>query len=404
MISLRSNKLRRAVFTAVPAAMLGSWLYASSRPGIWVDVTTGPLSLRIDVEGTLQAEASRQFGPPMTPGMWEFKLSFMAPEGADVAEGERILAFDDSQLQDRLQQATAELESALREIDKKLTGTTLRQRDHALTLEEARAKLTKAELKLERPAELVARQEVAVLELDRQLARREVDHLETTARLLDEGDAVELAILENQRDQASGRANDLRAAIERMTYRAPRDGSVIYVSDRRGEKKRVGDSVWLRDKVLAVPDLSRMSAEGLVDEADAGRLAIGQPVEFHLDAHPEVPFTGSIVAIGRTVQPRTRNSPLRVVRVEIAIPNTDQTRMRPEMRFRGTIEVERHENMLLAPLSAIHQTSEGPTVIRKSLLAENEVPVTLGPRSQRVVAILSGLDDGDRLRVGADEH
>lgn len=242
-MTMSGRHVRRFLMVALPSALVASWL-AGSAPGSWVEVYRGPLSVRIDVEGTLQADASRQYGPPATLGMWEFKVAFMAADGSNVSEGERLVDFDTSQLEQRLQKASAELDSALSEIEKKHTTTTLRQRDHALRLEEARGKLTKAELKLDRPEELVAKKEVAELELDRRVARQEVEHLETTARLLDEADEVELAILENQRDQASRRATELRAAIERMTIRAPRDGTVIHVSDRRGDKKRVGDAVW----------------------------------------------------------------------------------------------------------------------------------------------------------------
>ena len=210
---------------------------------------------------------------------------------------------------------------------------------------------------------------------------------------------MELAILEAQRDNALRRTNELQAAIERMTVRAPRNGTVIHVSDRRGEKKRVGDATWMRDKVLSLPDLSRMSAEGLVDEADAGRLAIGQPVELRLDAHPEVTFLGRIRGIAKTVQPRTRNSPLRVVRVDIALDETDPTRMRPEMRFRGTIEVERHEDVLLAPLAAIRQSEDGAHVERRRLLEGEDVRVSLGTRNDELVEIVDGLSAGDSIRV-----
>jgi HlyD family secretion protein len=41
-----------------------------------------------------------------------------------------------------------------------------------------------------------------------------------------------------------------------MTVRAPQDGIVVYQTNWRDEKKKVGDSVWFGEKILALPDLA----------------------------------------------------------------------------------------------------------------------------------------------------
>jgi multidrug efflux pump subunit AcrA (membrane-fusion protein) len=192
---------------------------------------------------------------------------------------------------------------------------------------------------------------------------------------------------------------ELEESIGRMTLLAPRNGTVVHVADRGGEKKRVGDSVWRQEKVLAVPDLRRMYGDGHVDESDAGKIAIGQRVELRLDAYPEVPFTGRIAAVGKTIQSLSWNSPLRGLKAEIALDETDTTRMRPDMRFRGRIEIDRVEKAVLAPLRAIHRLDGRPAVRRLGRLGEAPVPVTLGRGNEEMVEVLVGLAEGDRLRV-----
>jgi multidrug efflux pump subunit AcrA (membrane-fusion protein) len=184
-----------------------------------------------------------------------------------------------------------------------------------------------------------------------------------------------------------------------MTLLAPRDGTVVHVTDRAGEKKRVGDSVWRQEKVLAVPDLRRMYGDGHVDEFDAGKISIGQKVELRLDAYPEVPFTGRIAVVGKTIQELSRNSPLRGLAAEIALDETDTTRMRPDMRFRGRIEIGRVANALLVPIRAIDRIDGRPAVRRLGRLGEASVPVTLGRGNNEMVEVLGGLAEGDRLRV-----
>jgi len=391
---------RARVLVASIVLLLGWWMVATvgaDRASPWAVVTTGDLVLRVDVEGTLAAVRTHLMSPPPVRGGWEYKIKRMADDGSDVKQGDDVLTFDTSELERRHLETTAILESAEKEIEKKRTNIIMRRRDDDLRLAEAQAKLAKTRLQLERPEQFVAAKEIATLELDRDLAEKEVAYLENRRRLIDEADETELGILSEQRDQAALRVRELQSGIDRMTLKAPQDGTVIHVTDRRGEKKRVGDAVWRRDKVLEIPDLTEMVARGIVDESDAGRIEAGQPVELRLDAYPDVTFGGSIEKIGKTVQAKTRNSPLRAVRVDIALDETDQNRMRPEMRFRGQVEFGRRDDVLLIPMAAVTQTAAGALVSRRLLSGSEEVPVELGARNTEMVEVLSGLADGDQV-------
>jgi multidrug efflux pump subunit AcrA (membrane-fusion protein) len=178
----------------------------------------------------------------------------------------------------------------------------------------------------------------------------------------------------------------------------------VYVTNRSGEKKRVGDTVWRRDKVLAIPDLSEMAAEGRVEESDSGRIAEGQRVELRLDAYPEVTFAGTVRKIGKTVLPRTRNSPIRVVHVHVELDETDVTRMRPDMRFRGEVEIERAPNVLQIPLAAVVRVGSRAVVYRGTWRGTREVDVELGRSNDEYVEVLAGLGEGDSVAVEGRAH
>src|SRR6185295_5284639 len=130
---------------------------------------------------------------------------------------------------------------------------------------------------------------------------------------------------------------------------APGVGTVVYVDTGEGEKKKVGDSCWRGQSVLEIPDLRSMRADGEIDEADAGRLSVGQRVTLRLDAHPDDAFTGRVRSIGGSVRSRSDSNPLKVVKLEIDLDRTDPQRMRPGMRFTGTVEIERAARVLVAP-------------------------------------------------------
>ena len=91
-------------------------------------------------------------------------------------------------------------------------------------------------------------------------------------------------LLESKQREAASAVETSQASIRAMTTMAPREGTVIYVlNPRNGEKKKVGDSCWKAERVVEIPDLNRMKAEGEVDEVDAGRVAVGQRVTLRLD-------------------------------------------------------------------------------------------------------------------------
>ena len=212
-------------------------------------------------------------------------------------------------------------------------------------------------------------------------------------------------MLEGNRTRAERNVTEIEATIEQMTVRAPRSGTVIYVSDRQGQKKKVGDSAWRNDELIELPDLNSLIGRGEVDEADAGRVAEGQPFRIRLDAHPDIEYTGATASISRAVQRKSLSrNPLKAVRLELHFDETDVLRMRPGMRFRGAIETERITETLLIPSDAVFPSPDGPIVFRRTLLGHEAVAVTLGRRNATMVEVLAGLDAGDLVAATNPEN
>ncbi|HEU5263008.1 MAG TPA: hypothetical protein VFU34_00115, partial [Gaiellaceae bacterium] len=105
---------------AVAAAAVGVWAFGrgSVSDNVWVKVERGDLVLGVEVTGTLAAVGSDAIGPPPVGDVWDFKISMMAPEGKDVKLGEPVLGFDTSELERKLQEKSAESESAGKRIEK----------------------------------------------------------------------------------------------------------------------------------------------------------------------------------------------------------------------------------------------------------------------------------------------
>jgi HlyD family secretion protein len=407
--------LRPRIVIPVAALVLflfGGWSLrnklAADRQGEWVRASRGDLVSGLEVTGTLAALGSDILGPPQIDDVWDFKIAMMAPEGLDVKKGRPVLGFDTSDLRRRLEEKQAESDEALKQIEKKRSDLALQTKDERLRLAEAEAKLRKAELKLETTsaADITGITERKQALIDHSVAKTESTAIRSKLAAMQRAADAEIRLLQSKQQAAAQIVARTQDAIQRMTVVAPRDGTVVYVINPwRGEKKKVGDSCWKAERVIEIPDLTRMKADGEVDEVDAGRVAVGQRVTFRLDAHPDDEFKGTITAAGRTVtRKRGTQDPVKVLRVDIKLDRTDPAKMRPGMRFQGTIELDRAKNAVLIPRKAVFVSDRGPYVYRRGTLDVDVVQLKLGRENEEMVEVLSGLDSGDRVLVEkADE-
>jgi cobalt-zinc-cadmium efflux system membrane fusion protein len=132
-----------------------------------------------------------------------------------------------------------------------------------------------------------------------------------------------------------------------------------------------------------------------VDEPEAGSLRTGDPVTIHLDALPDAAFEGRLSSIGRVVQQASRGSALKVYKVEFSLDRTEPARMRPGMRLRAEIEVERIPGALVVRQEAITLRPSGPVLFVRVASGFDERPVRLGRRNARLVEILEGAAEGE---------
>lgn len=397
-----SRPVRAAVAAAalVAALLLGraavGWL---GRPAGSARVEKGELVVGVDVTGTLRAVESSSLGPPQVPDVWQFKIAMMAGEGEKVAAGRPVLAFDASELQQRLQTKQADLDAATTELEKKRVDIEATVANDTLALAEVEARLRKASLLAARPSELYSSIELEKAKLDLELAELEVELVRARIEATRRAGAEELRVLETNLAQVESEARQIQEAIGRMTRTAPRDGIVIHVTNWRGEKKKVGDSCWVAEQVLEIPDLTRMEADGEVEEARAGRVREGQKAVLRLDAHPDREYRGTVQSISRAVQEKSWRNPLKVVHLRLSLDETDPERMRPGMRFRGEIEIERREDVTLLPIAAVFNRPDAVVAYRRSARGWREAPLVLGARSAERVEVLDGLRPGDVVAV-----
>ena len=403
--SAEALRRRPVVWAATGLALTGLAGAALAGRGATVvsaRVHRGDLVATIEVEGELSAVRSVEVGPPLVRDVWEYKITYLAPEGAAVRRGQPLVSFDASSLMQQLQVKTAEFQEASTRIERRRMELQRDRGELGLQLAEAEAALGKARLKSEVPEELRARNEVRTSALDLKGAQQTVASLRARKASLEQAQDLSLRTLVNQRDRAQGRVAELRQAVEAMTVKASQDGSVIYKVGWSGQKKKIGDSTFFGEALLSLPDASSLRAEGQVDEADTGAVRLGQRVTLRLEALASRDVQGSVAAIARAVRRKSPRVPAKVLPVQIALARPDPL-LRPSMRFRGEIEVSRVAGLLLVPREAVLSRPTGAAAWVKRATGYRLVAIRPGRQDRRSVEVLDGLREGDEVATAGLE-
>jgi HlyD family secretion protein len=197
------------------------------------------------------------------------------------------------------------------------------------------------------------------------------------ARLAQAGDAVSAA----------------QARLGRTELRAPFDGTITRVYLNAGSF--VGPGIPVAS--LAAPG-GWVTAD--VDEADIGRVRVGQVARVTAEAYPGQTFTGRVTHIGRQVEARLGT---RIVRVRVDLDGTVGMRVGTNVDIR--LVEKTISDVLLVPVESVTAAADdGPRVflVEGGTLRRREVRT--GDSDQQFAAILQGVREGDQVAVGEPER
>jgi HlyD family secretion protein len=150
--------------------------------------------------------------------------------------------------------------------------------------------------------------------------------------------------------------------LDYCTIMSPIDGVVLNRAIEEGQT--VAASFNTPTLFTIVNDLTQMEVQTSVDEADIGKIKLGQNVEFNVDTYPDNIFKGSVAQI--RLQPVTTNNVVTYV-VILNAPNPDKKLM-PGMTATATIFVEEKANTLILSGKAVRFTP--PAAYLQKIMAE----------------------------------
>jgi HlyD family secretion protein len=399
------KKIKIIITAAIVVALIAFIIAAGSCSGSsefrLVKVKKGPFLITVHAVGQLESMASIYIGCPPIRRFWNYTISFMAPEGKFVKQGDVILRFDVKELREKLMVKQSELETGKKELEKIKLVEQETKDNLMLKIAEAQMREKKAKRKALQPDDVIAMNEMKKNSMDLELAEMQVRLFRSRVKNQILRMKTLLYTQESKIKELEGQVSEYREAIEKLNVKAPKPGMLVYATDEwNGKKKAVGDRCWVGSKILELPDLSQMQVAAVIPEPEAGKVKEGLPVEIRLDSNPDRVFKGKVKTLGRIFRTKSNDQPAIVFDVTIDILDPDPELMRPGMAAGVDIIVSSKETILQVPESAIIYHEEGLFVRKKNFLAKKMVPVTLGVRSGGMVEVLTGLKENDRVIIG----
>ncbi|MBI2875468.1 MAG: efflux RND transporter periplasmic adaptor subunit [Candidatus Tectomicrobia bacterium] len=277
-----------------------------------VRIARGDLSATISATGTVNPVVNVLVGSQVSGRI----KSLYADFNSVVRQGQIIAQIDPASFQAQVDQAQANLLVA------------------EANVERARVGVVDAERTLQRNQELWK---------EGLIARNQLD----TAQTNHDSSLAQLKAAQAQVNQARASLTLAETNLRYTTIHSPVDGIVISRNVDVGQT--VVASLQAPGLFNIAQDLTQMQVNVNVDEADVGRVALGQGASFTVDAFPEIPFRGRVSQI--------RNAPVilqNVVTYDLIIRvGNPQLKLRPGMTANVSIVVEERKGILKVPNAAL---------------------------------------------------
>jgi HlyD family secretion protein len=201
---------------------------------------------------------------------------------------------------------------------------------------------------------------------------------------------------------AEERLENLDRQLANAVITAPNPGLVVYAEmDSRGrEMIQEGTSVRERQTLIILPDVTRMTAELKIQEADIDKIRVNQPASIQVDAFPDKMLTGKVSRVSPVADSSSRwsNNNLKVYKVWVDLDgvNTDGE-LRPNMSAAVEILVGEVPDTLAVPLSAVRRQGSVKYLWKATQKGPEAVVVKIGRNTLAHVEIVEGVAAGDQV-------
>ena len=288
-----------AVALAVLAAVLLFARRGSAEPKFRkANVEKGDVVATVTATGTLSAVTTVKVGSQVSGIIAKLHVDF----NSTVKKGQLLTELDPTPFQQTVDQRRADLEKA-------------------------KVELRNAEISLTRAKSLTAQQ---------LLAQSDLDGAQTTR------DSAAAAVAQSQ---AALKQAETNLSYTRIT--SPIDGVVV---DRQYDVGQTVAASFQAPVIFTIAqDLTKMQVLTNIDEADVGRVKVGQEATFSVDAFPDQPFRGAVSQI--RLSPQTVQNVV-TYPVVLDVANLD-LKLKPGMTANVQVPVDVRKDVLRVPNAAL---------------------------------------------------
>jgi HlyD family secretion protein len=333
-----------------------------------VPVARGSVVSAISATGALNAVITVQVGSQVSGNIKELHVDF----NSVVKKGQVIARIDPELFQAQVNQATAQVDAAKAALANQEAMVEKTRADVAnvkAALASAHAQTLKAQVgvldgkrNLGRQQELRSRELIAQSDLDAAQVQYDSATAQYDANVAQENAQkaavtsaeaqlkVALAMLQSAKANVAQNEANLRQAqinLEHTVIVAPVDGVVVSRTVDVGQT--VAASLQAPTLFTIAQDLTKMQVDTNVAEADVGRVKVGQPVTFTVDAFPGRTFRGEVVQVRKAAQVLQNVVTYDVV---VSAPNDDQVLL-PTMTANVRIVTDQKDGVLKVPNAAL---------------------------------------------------
>jgi multidrug efflux pump subunit AcrA (membrane-fusion protein) len=417
-----------AAIAAAATFISGAATSRDSGPKLTHRITRGDLVVSITEQGTLESSNNTEIKCKVRGYS---TVIWVIEGGTEVTAGDELVRLDTKAIEDAISLQTtnvhtarATLEESKAEVAKaEIAISAYLEGDYRRTVKSLQRSLTIAKSNLLSSLKMLAHSEklfkrgyVTELEVEGNAftvtqAELELRVIETEIRVLDEytkkmrletlNGNLTAAKSKLQADEAGlemdqGRLALAKQELEYCVVRAERSGLVIYPSAAEWKETpdiTEGATVRKDQVLLLMPDLSKMQVKVGIHESIVDRIKPGMPARVTL---PDQTLDGQVSSVASVTRPAgwwTGN----VVKYDTIIELPSVEGLKPGMSAEVEVIMDRHEDVLTAPVAAVVETVEGDLCWVKKAEGTIRRVLELGDTDDSFVVVNAGLNEGDEV-------
>jgi RND family efflux transporter MFP subunit len=193
-----------------------------------------------------------------------------------------------------------------------------------------------------------------------------------------------------------------RTLLTKCKIYAPHEGMAVYAmeEDRRSSSSAIAEGAFVRERqrILTLPNLSKMQVKTSIHESILDQVRAGLPVTIKIDAFADRAYHGTVQSVA--VLPKQADWMSSDIKVYETIVTIDEEvdQLKPGMTAVVEIHIDRLPDVLSVPVQAVVQVGkENWCYVGKGSNNAERRTIKLGKTNDKFVQVVDGLAELDRV-------